>query len=204
MFNYQGATRSQIWTFLVSLTSLSILALLLSPSIGPSRYGSEPQLGMPSIIAPPYTAVILYLVTLSRVSELLDSLASINTNLPGPPWPIVLFHTGDFDGEHQRLEFIAQVRSHIGQENGSFQFAERIEFARLDWRLPEDISTDKDIVDPVDAHRWPGESSATYYLLQLAESVYTCRLSPHVCLLCYRNIFHSALERCDILHAHGH
>lgn len=199
VFNRRRATRSQIWIFLVFLTSISFLALSRSPSLRTLRYWSEFQLETPVDAPPPYTAVILYLVTLSRSSELLDSLASINTNLPGSSWPIVLFHTGDFDGEHERAEFITQVRGHIGREHGSFQFAERIEFVKLDWRLPEGITADKDIVE---YYRWPGEVCAASRSVKLADSL--DRLPPYVCLLCRGDFLHSTPERCNLLHAHGH
>ena len=104
----------------------------------------------------PYTAAILYLVRQEDASELLDSLASVNRNVPGPPWPVILFHTGDFDEEGPRIEFVDNVYHHLGANNGSKAFSERIEFVKLDWQLPKGISSDVDVVDPVFAHRWPG------------------------------------------------
>jgi len=103
-----------------------------------------------------YTALILYLTRLSEAAELLESLASVNRNLPGHPWPIVLFHTGDFDDESQRTDFIYSLRDHIGEANGSRAFSERIEFVKLDWQLPEGISSDIEVVNPVHGSRWPG------------------------------------------------
>lgn len=105
----------------------------------------------------PYTAVIIYLVALSRVSELLESLASLHKNLPGPPWPIVLYHTGDFDAADTRQGFVSELQAYIGAANGSWAFSERVEFVRLDWRWPEGTSSDVDVLQPVMPHVWPGE-----------------------------------------------
>jgi mannosyltransferase len=102
------------------------------------------------------------------MSKLLESLASINANLPGPSWPIVLFHTGDFDDKHEHTGLIAQVQIYIGERNRSFPFAKRIEFAKLDWKLPVGIPADKDIVDPIDSGRWPGKPAIDEVLLVAA------------------------------------
>ncbi|KIM89451.1 glycosyltransferase family 15 protein [Piloderma croceum F 1598] len=104
----------------------------------------------------PYTAAILYLIRLEDASDLLDSLASVKRNLPGPPWPVILFHTGDFDEEGPRIELVDNVYNHLGANNASKEFTERIEFVKLDWRLPEGISPDVNVVNPVFAHQWPG------------------------------------------------
>ena len=153
---------------LAIMASISFLLLSWSPIW---RRWAEIQLGTfvdapPD--APPYTAVVVYLVTLSRVSELLESLASIDANLPGPSWPIVLFHTGDFDDKHEHTGLIAQVQIYIGERNGSLPFAKRIEFAKLDWKLPVGIPADKDIVDPIDSGRWPGKPAIDEVLLVAA------------------------------------
>jgi mannosyltransferase len=109
-----------------------------------------------SHIARPYTAAIIYLAGISRVSELLESFAAVHRNLTGHPWPIILFHPGDFEHDSMRMDFVGRVIDYIGTENGSVTFAERIEFVKLDWQLPKGISPDVHVVNPVDAHRWPG------------------------------------------------
>jgi mannosyltransferase len=103
---------------------------------------------------------IIYLVRISDVSELLESLASVNRYLPGHPWPVVLFHTSDFDRQTGRTDFIAHLQKFIGADNASIAFSERIEFVKLDWQLPVGISTSKDVLNPVDDDRWPGKSAA--------------------------------------------
>ena len=104
-----------------------------------------------------YTAVILYLIAESRASELLQSLAALHANVPGPNWPIILYHTGDYDEESTRSNFISEVRSFIGAENGSGAFSDRLEFVRLDWKWPVDIPTNVDEIQPFQPHVWPGE-----------------------------------------------
>lgn len=155
MFGCHKAVHPRIW-LLIFLSSVSFLVLLRFPSL--RHYGSQPefQVETPANTLP-YTAVILYLVARSRATELLDSLASIHTNLPGPPWPIVLFHTGDFDDERTRTELIARIVNHLGEASASSLFAERIEFVKLDWRLPQGIPANKELLDPIESYRWPGK-----------------------------------------------
>jgi mannosyltransferase len=110
-----------------------------------------------AVLAPAYTAAIIYLARISRVSEILESLASVNRNLTGHPWPVILFHAGDFEHDSIRLDFIGRLYDYIGTENGSAAFLQRVEFVQLDWQLPKSISADKEIVKPLDSFRWPGE-----------------------------------------------
>jgi len=107
----------------------------------------------------PYTAAIIYLAGVDRAGELLESLASVDRNLPGHPWPIVLFHTGDFDHDFEREEFLSLLHNYLGADSGSEAFVERIEFVKLDWQLPKGIPPDVDVIKPVDSHRWPSESA---------------------------------------------
>lgn len=155
------ALRSHKKRLYISLGSFFLFSLLWSGShhIPTSAQGFRAGLHAGSNgFGLPYTAAILYLVRLEDASNLLDSLASVKRNLPGPPWPVILFHTGDFDEEGRRIELVDNVYNHLGANNGSKEFSERIEFVKLDWRLPKGISSDVDVVDPVFAHRWPGMS----------------------------------------------
>jgi mannosyltransferase len=142
----------------VPLVLFILLIPFLSPRIRTATLGFQSQIvDANTAVAIPYTAVIIYLVNLYRSFELLESLATVNRNLPGHPWPIVLFHTGDYDHDSIRMDFLGQLINYIGAENGSVAFSERIEFVKLDWQLPEGISADIDVVNPVDPFRWPGE-----------------------------------------------
>jgi len=140
------------------LLSILFFTLLWSPRLQISRHWSKLVGGRPTNHKLPYTAAIIYLVRLSDASGLLESLASVDANLPlAQPWPIVLFHTGDFDAESSRKDFIIQLHNRIGVENGSLDFASKIEFVKLDWRLPEGIPADKEALNPIDSYRWPGK-----------------------------------------------
>lgn len=152
-----SALRSRRKLLYIVLASLSLLCLFWVPQIRTSEQWFQSEVYLSNEETFPYTAAIIYLVTLSRVPELLESLASVNKHLPGHPWPVVLFHTGDFDHATTRTDFIGQLQSYIGAENGSMAFSNRVEFVKLNWQFPKGMSTDKDIVDPVDSHRWPGK-----------------------------------------------
>lgn len=65
-------------------------------------------------------------------------------------------HTGDYDDEEAQIDFVSDLRTHIGTENGSWTFAERVEFLKLDWSFPAGVSHDIDVVDPVMPNVWPG------------------------------------------------
>jgi len=140
----------------LSVASFSLFYLFWSPRIRTSTLWSEPEAHLSTNDALPYTAAIIYLAGVLRSSELLESLVSIKRNLPGHPWPIVLFHTGDFDDEIERMDFLGLLHNYIGADHGSKAFVERIDFVKLDWQLPKGIPAAKEIVDPVDSHRWPG------------------------------------------------
>lgn len=108
---------------------------------------------------PPYTAAVVYLVRLSHADELLESLASVNAFLPlRDPWPIILFHTGDFDDTPVQDDFLANLRKKIGgpSNNSIMDFSDRVEFVKLDWVLPEGIPHTKEELDPVSPSSWPG------------------------------------------------
>jgi mannosyltransferase len=143
----------------VSLASFSLLCLFWTPQIQTSTLWSTFEKHKSTEKAPPYTAAIIYLVTIPRTAEHLESLASINRNLPGHPWPVILFHTGEFDHDSIRLDFVGRIHDYIGPENGSLAFTKRVEFVKLDWQLPKGIAADKETVDPVDSYRWPGKSA---------------------------------------------
>ena len=115
----------------------------------------------PDTTQPPYTAAVVYLVRLSHADELLESLASVNAYLSlRDPWPIILFHTGDFDETPVQDDFLASLRKKIGGPSNHSQgdFSDRVEFVKLDWVLPEGIPHTKEELDPVSPSSWPGTS----------------------------------------------
>jgi hypothetical protein len=107
---------------------------------------------------PEYSAVILYLVLTRRNEETFKSLSLLFQNAPHLyPWPIVLFHSGDFNdkfaGEDFRSRLLAEIGA--GTEN-SLNFVNRIGFERLDLTLPEGMSSNVAVIKPVFADGWPG------------------------------------------------
>ena len=59
--------------------------------------------------------------------------------LPGHPWPIILFHTGDFDEESPQTNLIGHLHDLIRVGNALRASSDRIEFVKLDWQLPKGI-----------------------------------------------------------------
>ena len=154
----------------ISLASFILLYLLWTgPDIRTSTQqwlasGAHTNMATSDTILP-YTAAIIYLVRLSSEPQLLESLESVYRYLPGHPWPVILFHTGDYDEESPRTDLIGHLHDIIGVGNASREFSDRIEFVKLDWQLPKGISSNKSVVDPVDAHRWPGMLSPYFYAM---------------------------------------
>lgn len=107
-----------------------------------------------------YTAVVLYLVNLYRLRELLLSLSYLHQNVKMKPWPILLMYSDDLDDGTKRQEFMMQLYDYLGGKQEARWFVERIEWIRLDWSLPEGIPHNKDEVQPVFEHAWPGKSIA--------------------------------------------
>jgi hypothetical protein len=115
----------------------------------------------------PYTAAIIYLASERRSAELVRSLTLVAQNLHTGPrqWPIILFHTGDFDHARPRSELLARLETSLSKVSLTTDsaplsvFVSRIYFSKLYWSLPEGISDNVTLVDPVQAGTWPGKSS---------------------------------------------
>ncbi len=182
-------------------TFASVLRFKLPTGIPPTfDVEEETPIQSPS---PPFTAVILYLISQSRVVEMLDSLASLHAKLPGHPWPILMFHTGDFDDAAAQQTLIRQVDEYLGGDAESMLFAARLEFVKLDWALPEGIPDNVTQVDPIEAFRWPGTSrSCLVYSIPL--TVLMDRLPPHVRVLRRAHLHAPEAAGRDVLHAYGH
>jgi mannosyltransferase len=71
------------------------------------------------------------------------------------PWPIVLFHPGDYDDPNDRKSLRAGLLEKIGYEKDALIFLGRIEFVKLDWTLPEGLPS-VDELDPLYRDHWPG------------------------------------------------
>ena len=111
----------------------------------------------------PYSAVFVYLARPSATSDLIKSLELLDTNLPTrSQWPIILFHTGDYDGPAARELLVERLHEEIDDESRYDRIVARLEYEKLEWKLPEGIPNDVNLVDPVPFHRdrWPGKPKA--------------------------------------------
>jgi mannosyltransferase len=72
------------------------------------------------------------------------------------PWPIILFHPGDYDSLDDRDSLKKGLLEKIGYQNDAVAFVKRIEFERLDWKLPEGIPSDVHEIQPAYDWVWPG------------------------------------------------
>ncbi len=105
----------------------------------------------------PYSAAITYLISIHRSQELILSLSYLFSNVPSRhPWPIVLFHEGDFTERAMQLELKRQLYAYIGASPTAWHFLDRLEFEELHWTLPDGISADINVVKPVYDFVWPG------------------------------------------------
>jgi hypothetical protein len=106
---------------------------------------------------PPYSAVIIYLAAVKREDSTISSLRTDFSNLETiHPWPIILFHPGDYNNPDERDMLRGGLLEKIGYEEDALDFLQRIEFVRIYWNLPKGISTDIKKVDPIYSRVWPG------------------------------------------------
>ena len=123
---------------------------------------------------PPYTSAIMDLVWLSHPDELLELLASVNAYLPlRDPWPIILFHTGDFDETPVQDDFLASLREKVGgwSNRSAGDFSDPVDFIKLDWVLPERIADTMEELDPISPSSWPGMSHTKFFLCFITHSL---------------------------------
>lgn len=83
------------------------------------------------------------------------SLSYLYQNVPMKPWPILLMYSDDLDDESKRIEFMLRMYDFLGGDQDARWFLARLEWIRLEWSLPDNISHDKAVVDPVFADYWP-------------------------------------------------
>jgi mannosyltransferase len=117
-----------------------------------------------SVQSVPYTAAIIYLASARRVEELVKSLTLVAMNLrTGSPWPIILFHTGDFDDVEATSKFGTLLLESLTEATNlstpalRIEFIPRIKFSKLHWSLPEGIPDNVTLVHPVHPQVWPGK-----------------------------------------------
>lgn len=129
--------------------------VLLSPTHRLSFFPDAPIKTIP-VQELGYTAVVLYMISASRLRELMLSLSYLYENVPMQPWPIILFYADDMQDPSLRTEFTLRLYDFLGGGQDVRWFISRIEFERLEWALPPGISHNKVNVDPVFIDAWPG------------------------------------------------
>lgn len=121
-----------------------------------------------------YSAVVVYLVTSSQLRELLLSLSYLNQNVPMRPWPIVLMYGPDLDDEALRTLFTVRLYEFLGGGQEAEWFLDRIQWNRIELKVPSDIEQDKDKLQPTFKDLWPGESPPLHsFTLRLCSNKYS-------------------------------
>ncbi len=121
------------------------------------HYSQYPHYSTSPYTQVPYSAAIVYLISLRRSQELILSLSYLFSNVPSQhPWPIILFHVGDFAEKAAQVELKRQLYAYIGTSTAAWRFLDRLEFEELHWTLPEGVSADINVVKPVFDYVWPG------------------------------------------------
>lgn len=153
-----GRFRNMALVALVGLVFMLMAAYQLDPAAPTSRI--RQMLGFQSTGLEPvdYTAALVYLVERRRMEDIPHSLGEAQRNIPWRrQWPIILFHTGDYDTEDSRNEFFSAIRENEWSQNVYHQLRNRIEFVKLNFTLPPGIPEDKSIYKPqVSEDKWPG------------------------------------------------
>jgi hypothetical protein len=133
--------------------------LHLQGSILPDQYLGRPP------APPPYTAAIIYLVSVMpgprNPDELLRSLPLMQKNIPWRnQWPVLLLHAGAYDAPENQLEFLRRLRDSATDQRltpgATEQLVKRIEFVHTEHHLPEGIPADGGEDDPIWGGEWPG------------------------------------------------
>ncbi|KAJ7861774.1 glycolipid 2-alpha-mannosyltransferase-domain-containing protein [Mycena leptocephala] len=95
---------------------------------------------------PPYTAAVVYLVSVlpgpRNPDELLGSLPLMQRNIPWRhQWPVLLLHAGAYDTAESRVDFLGRLRQSAEDQNltpdATEKLLKRIEFVPTYHELPE-------------------------------------------------------------------
>lgn len=105
-----------------------------------------------------YTAALVYLIERRRMEDIPHSLGEAQRNIPWQrQWPIILFHTGDYDSQEARDEFYGVIQENEWSKDVYYHLRNRIEFVKLEFKLPPGVPEDKAVYKPqVSEEKWPG------------------------------------------------
>ncbi|KAJ7662869.1 glycolipid 2-alpha-mannosyltransferase-domain-containing protein [Mycena rosella] len=149
----------------ISIVAAAALVLYLAQwagynSLAPQRYLAP---------APPYTAAIIYLVSVlpgpRSPDELLNSLPLMQANIPWRhQWPVLLLHAGAYDTPESQRDFLTRLRESAESQNltldATAKLLDRIEFVPTHHELPDGIPADGVADHPV----WDGEWPAYHHM----------------------------------------
>lgn len=142
---------------IIASTVIGLVVLVLSPHT-PTTSRLSQLIWKPETSTPEYTAAIVYLISQDRMDVLPESLgkAQLHVNWRSQ-WPIILFHTGDFDTVQSQLAFYTALKNNKWSGQVYYELRNRIEFVHLDWTFPPGVSSNITEYKPEEfAHRWPG------------------------------------------------
>ena len=190
-------------TLVVSVTLLALLVyqLTLRRELTSQFTIPEPP-ALPSLLPSSrnnYTAAIIYLAERDRLDDTIHSLGSLQLYIPWRvQWPIILFHTGDFENHDVLSEFYTKLEKDKWTKGLHSQLRKRIQFVRIDFTFPPGVSPDINVYNPEEFDwRWPGEHthvlSVPVNVLSFTKRV--CFTAPslgyhHMCRFYAEQIFH--------------
>ena len=140
------------------------------------------------------------------MEQIPHSLGEAQRNIPWRrQWPIILFHTGDYDTKEPQKEFFSAIRENEWSRDVYHQLRNRIEFVKLDFKLPPEVPEDKSIYKPqVSEDKWPGMLCGSLLNLRLLIRITRLRVSTYVPILRPTDLLPSTSNKPDVLHAIGH
>jgi hypothetical protein len=188
----------------IGFTFMLMAAYQLGPIAPASRMTQ--MLGLQSAAIEPvdYTAALVYMIERRRMEDIPHSLGEAQRNIPWRrQWPIILFHTGDYDAEDSRNEFFSAIRENEWSHDVYHQLRNRIEFVKLNFKWPPGVPENKSIYKPqVSEEKWPGMSLGLRRFPHLYGSA--SRIPTHVQILRTTDLFPSTNRKFDVLLAIGH
>lgn len=149
----------------ISILAAAVMVLYLANSAGYRSLAPQSRLPVHVADRPPYTAAVVYLVSVMpgprNPDELLRSLPLMQKNIPWRhQWPVLLIHAGAYATAESQLDFLRRLRdSARGQDltpDATEKLVNRIEFVTTYHELPEGIPATGGADHPIWDGEWPG------------------------------------------------
>jgi hypothetical protein len=143
----------------VTLLALLVYQLTLRSEL--TSWFRTPESPAPSLPSSEntYTAAIIYLAERDRLDDTIHSLGSLQLYIPWrSQWPIILFHTGDFDDHEVVSEFYTKLEEDKWTKRLHSRLRKRIQFLKIEFTFPPAVSPDINVYKPEEfGWRWPGK-----------------------------------------------